>query len=156
MLLFSNVQDLYSIRPIKVAQSLDLTRMNMCQNYASYFLHVIFFISQPAFISQVQCFGSSEIKQISISQIIVLILFYQQIRGTIPKPSIDGHYKNTNNTFYFVINSCNPIHLDYFSQLSSVYSCHISTILPFEIRNRSKPEIVMRLPVDGPPNSSPV
>src|SRR6187200_150222 len=43
-----------------------------------------------------------------------------------------------------------------YGQLAKLYCCHISMILPFEMRNRSKPVATYGLPVAGLPNNGPV
>jgi hypothetical protein len=43
-----------------------------------------------------------------------------------------------------------------YDQLAKLYCCHISMILPFEMRNRSNPVATYGLPVGGLPNNGPV
>ena len=43
-----------------------------------------------------------------------------------------------------------------YGHLAKLYCCHISMILPFEMRNRSKPVATYGLPVGGLPNNGPV
>src|SRR6476619_3501227 len=43
-----------------------------------------------------------------------------------------------------------------YDHLAKLYCCYISAILPFEIRNRSKPVATYGLPVGGLPNNDPV
>jgi len=43
-----------------------------------------------------------------------------------------------------------------YDHLAKLYCCHISAILPFEIRNRSKPVAAYGLPVGGLPNNDPM
>src|ERR687883_1934089 len=47
-------------------------------------------------------------------------------------------------------------YLSVYGQLAKLYCCHISMILPFEIRNRSKPVATYGLSVGGLPNNGPV
>ncbi len=43
-----------------------------------------------------------------------------------------------------------------YGHLAKLYCCHISEILPFEMRNRSMPVAIYGLPVGGLPNNDPV